>query len=161
MSDATWNQFYGTLSWASSQLFDQEPTSGQITWTDGESTSGWSRIERELLAMEGLFDNWDNMGAVAPDPALIDSAARFLHRLQSEHLDLPDMVMPGPEGTIIFAWHWAPGSTLEAEIGEPGVAELFSKEAGMEADTWLYEFDNAQPGDAVWEVSADAVTQAA
>ena len=107
----------------SSALYDVnaiflDDLAGGVTLTPQglEMNPGWQVAERELLEIGRLRDDWDGMGAKAPDPETVENAFVFLNRLRREGDSLPPgAITASPRGRIVFSWHIRE-TYLEAEI---------------------------------------------
>ena len=144
MNTITWNDF-GPFGWGEhpSLLMSSPQSSAQPTWTS---------IERQLLALRRLDDDWDQMGALAPEREVVDSALSFMRLLrQKEPLMTPSRVVSGPGGEVVFEWQFD-GDTGEAEISVPGMVEFCWPEGG-ESECWTQYFGQPQRN-SVW-YSAD------
>ena len=105
------------------------------------SATRWLELENEVLCLSRLGDDWDGLGATAPNQSLVDNAILFLREIQNENPDAPPLTaIAGPNGEILFAWQDG-HSLVEAEIGQSGVAEICRKERGGTAEFSYYHFD--------------------
>ena len=143
MNETTWSHFPNYVS-------GSHKTTTLTLFPDAETSSNWSSIERELLALRRLENDWDGLGALAPAPEIVDSALTFVNsiRMQGPFLP-PNRVLAGPLGEIVFEWQ-SSGSIFEAEIEKVGVAEIYSKENDRPPDIWEYQFNNLDDQDASW-----------
>jgi hypothetical protein len=109
----------------------------------------WARTVQKLRAMGRLYDDWDGLGATAPDRELVDNAEAFLALFRAHAPNSPpSRVIAGPNGTVVFGWQ-SPSMQLEAEIESPGVAEFVLEESGSAPQMWHYCF-GAADRDAQW-----------
>ena len=91
----------------------------------------WDDISAEIQALAKLREDWDGMGASAPDPAVVDSAVEWAAAVeQSVGAVVPSSVSAGPGGEVILTWQ-RPGIYREVEFSRPGVAEVFSRVDGL------------------------------
>lgn len=75
--------------------------------------------------MRTLQDDWDDCGASAPCPALVDSAVSFARDLKARGNQPADRVIASVNGTIYFEWY-TPTEYREIEITAPNHAEYRS-----------------------------------
>ena len=149
MTEATWEQVklpgFGT----------SEPTS-LMTSPESRVLQGWALADDKLLALRNLADNWDDLGALAPTPELVDSAITFFRSLRAlDDIFPPNRVLAGPMGEIVFEWQ-SPGVVLEVEIERPGVAEFYRKEVGRPPEMWDQSYDDKNNQDVSWGNSSAA-----
>lgn len=143
MIETTWSQFSNYVS-------GSHKTTALTLFPDTETSLNWSSIERELLALRRLEDDWDGLGALAPVPEIVDSALTFINETREMTPSRPpNRVLAGPLGEIVFEWQ-SSGSIVEAEIEKVGVAEIYSKENDRPPEIWEYEFSNQVNQDASW-----------
>jgi hypothetical protein len=145
MIDTTWSQ-------VSDYVSVSHRTAALASFPNPETSSNWSSIEKELLTLRRLEDDWDGLGARAPALEVVDSALMFIKETRDRAPSRPpNRVLAGPLGEIVFEWQ-SSGSIVEAEIERVGVAEIYRKENDGSPEILEYEFSN-QNRDASWHDS--------
>ena len=86
-------------------------------------SDGWSRCMDALLEIRQLEDDWDGLGAPAPEVALVDSARSLAQIWRQDRVTPPCRVVAGLTGTVLFEWQGAGGEYLEVEVTCPHHAE--------------------------------------
>jgi len=76
-----------------------------------------ANINRELDRLAALPENWDCEGAPKIDPAIIQAAREFVHRLPTNIAEVP-AVVPIADGNLQFEWN-AGSWSLELEVADP------------------------------------------
>jgi hypothetical protein len=76
-----------------------------------------SAIESELERLSKLQTNWDHEGASSIDPAIVESARRFVKKLP-DSLAYRPRVVPMSPGNLQFEWHHG-SKILELEFENP------------------------------------------
>ena len=99
-----------------------EPVGGSTAAPPTMRSHGWRVAIDTLGAARSLADDWDGMGAVAPVPALVDSAISLAQTLQANGTPAPNRTHAGVNGTLFFEWY-TPAGYAELEVIEPTVAE--------------------------------------
>lgn len=95
-----------------------------------ESDLEWDRHRRRLFDIRRLKDDWDDGGARAPDPLLVDAAIQLLDDLRRRSgWSPPERVLPTPDGTVVIEWRVG-AMHLTIEILSPEIIELYRKEPG-------------------------------
>lgn len=82
----------------------------------------WAGLIDELLRILQLEDNWDGEGAVAPSPAVVESAVRLAKTLQAKEYPPAGRVIATVNGTISFEW-LTPLGYCDIEVMSPNEAE--------------------------------------
>lgn len=114
------------------------------------SAEPWNEAERKLLTLRRLDDDWDDLGAIAPKPELVDSVLELVRELRVSNPDLPpDRVLAGPIGEIIIEWQTSEG-ILEIEIEQPGIAEVTVARSGAPTSTTILFFGETEERGASW-----------
>jgi hypothetical protein len=97
-----------------------------------ELDPGWQVAECELLSIEKLRDDWDGMGAKAPDPKVVESAFIFLDSIRvGGDSQPPESISASPRGRIVFSWQ-----CFEAEIVDPTRISFFREFPDGEVASW-------------------------
>ncbi len=103
----------------------------------------WLRRIDDLLAIRGLGDDWDGLGAEAPRIELVDSAIEIAKALREDPtLPAPTRVAATPTGAVLFEWQYPP-VYLEAEVTGPTHIEWMLEVAGHETQHWESEFESS------------------
>ena len=105
----------------------------------------WAAVARRLEDIRGWPDGWDGEGAIAPTPALLNSAADLLVRLQGNGVTPPASITAAPEGSVVIEWRVS-GSYLMIEVVAPFRAEWMARTpgavprhgAGMTTEVWAF-----------------------
>jgi hypothetical protein len=137
-------------------LFDPGAGGSPQTPQGFELDPGWQLAESELLAIQRLRDDWDGMGAKAPDPKVVESAFIFLDILRiSGDSQPPESITASPRGRIVFSWQ-----CFEAEIVDPTRISFFQEFPDGEIATWnrdsaksVRERNSVQPDKSLLETS--------
>lgn len=88
-----------------------------------QSASSWDELADDLLRLRSLGNDWDGQGAAAPHLSLVVAALRLLLSLRARpDMAVPDRVLAGVDGTIVFEWH-TPLTHEEIEVVAPTIAE--------------------------------------
>lgn len=104
--------------------------------------NGWLRRIDDLLAIRGLGDDWDGLGAEAPRIELVDSAIEIAKALRVDpSWRAPTRVAATPAGAVLFEWQYPP-VYLEAEVTGPTHIEWMLEVAGHETQHWESEFES-------------------
>ena len=147
MTETTWEQIWG---------FSSGPSEDTVLMSSPEARSfqNWNAIEMDLLALRRLEDNWDDLGALAPAPELVDSALVFMKMMHDENPSIPpNRVVAGPLGEIVFEWQRL-GLVVEAEIATPEIVEFCWTEEDKESKIWERQFSSQSHQDSSWENSS-------
>ena len=117
----------------------------------------WLGAERQLIEITQLADDWDGLGAEAPEPELIQSAIELFDGLRSNHRSPPPAhIVASANGTILFEWQ-GEGFYSEVEVVEPGHAACMAQSAGGPVTHWEESWNSSQGQrqqerqDALWE----------
>lgn len=87
-----------------------------------DSKDRWAEVDRQLLRLRNLGDDWDGDGAVGPDPLLIDSARALLASLRRSGTPIPSRIVATVNGTVSFEWY-SGGAMTQLEVIDIGMAE--------------------------------------
>lgn len=82
----------------------------------------WTTAIEKLRSLYSLEEDWDGQGAVAPTPAVVDTAIRLAKQLQDDEKVCPLFAIAGVDGTVVFEWH-LPAGFLQIEVMTPDCAE--------------------------------------
>jgi len=127
--------FRETSGLSPSGLASSEEHEARKAWV-GWLKELWDERTDDLLQIRMLEDDWDGLGAQAPDAALVDSAIDLLKMLRDEdNAYPPTRVVAGPTGTIVFEWQ-VEDTYLEAEIVRPFGAEWMLSKPGQPIVHW-------------------------
>ena len=116
----------GTTAYSGMGHYQTPPLAASIRFVADPDTAderAWAALIDDLLALRGLKDDWDGLGAEAPHPALVDSAIKLVQRRLTGRMPPADRVIPGVNGTIFFEWH-IPDSYTEIEVIAPDQADV-------------------------------------
>ncbi|UCC30925.1 MAG: hypothetical protein JSU86_01350 [Phycisphaerales bacterium] len=127
--------FRDTSGLSPSGLASSEEHETHKAWV-GRVKELWNERTDDLLRIRMLEDDWDGLGAQAPNAALVDSAIDLLKILRHEDRAYPPTrVVAGPTGTIVFEWQ-VEDTYLEAEIVRPFGAEWMLSQPGHPTVHW-------------------------
>jgi hypothetical protein len=102
----------------------------------------WEASVGMLRSLGKLTDDWDGLGAGAPQPELVDSAESFLETFRRRHPRLvPTRIAATPDGSIVFEWQ-AGRMVLEAIIEAPDVIDLMLEEPNQPTLRWQENLEN-------------------
>jgi len=117
----------------------------------------WLAAEQQLIEIAQLEDDWDGLGAEAPEPEILESAIELLSNLRSIHRSPPPVhIVASANGTILFEWQ-GEGFYSEVEVVEPGHAACMAQSAGGPVTHWEESWSSSQGQmqqerqDALWE----------
>lgn len=96
---------------------------------------GWNCID-SLLRIRLLEDDWDGQGSEAPPPELVDSAIILAVLLRQKHIEPPTTTVQSVQGTVLLNWQWPHGTTLEIDVIEPYLADVFLMVPNQPAQHW-------------------------
>jgi hypothetical protein len=117
-----------TSSWSSSaEAFAAIP--------ELDVTRAWKRLFQSLNELRALARDWDGDDSLAPDSALLATAADFLVKMKNSSKPPPVRVLPTQSGGVLVEWQ-SPGHYLEAEIIAVDVIELMEKIDDQPAIHW-------------------------
>ena len=89
-------------------------------------TQSWDDLVAQVDRMRGLEEDWDGLGAVAPDHGIVDAAVRLLRAFQADGLTRPpDRAIPGVNGTVILEWYTPGGGYEEVEVESSMLANRY------------------------------------
>jgi hypothetical protein len=100
----------------------------------------WRNVLGQLNEIRSLQDDWDEMGAIAPFTAIVDSALAGLYRLRNRRdwRDFPpSRASVAPDGRVIIDWQYGK-NYLHAQLIEPDVWE------------WMQVFENGKVVHSEW-----------
>jgi hypothetical protein len=96
----------------------------------------WEPAVRKMVEMRNLADDWDGLGALAPSPALLESAISLAFLFHEKGVNPPQSVVPGLDGTVNLEWQDPDGTIAEVEIDRPFHAEVMVIEPGKSPKFW-------------------------
>lgn len=101
----------------------------------------WVSSANRLNGFDKLADDWDGLGATAPDQDVVQSAKIFLSLKRKQNPELPpSRVLAAPDGSIVFEWQ--SGSIIfEIEIDAPGRANYMLEIPGKSPRFWTEPFE--------------------
>jgi hypothetical protein len=77
----------------------------------------WREIGEEIRGFRSCRNNWDGLGADAPNPDIIDRAITFVELARKLFSDRPPIrAALGPNGTVAIEWRDKSGVCYEAEF---------------------------------------------
>ena len=77
----------------------------------------WREIGEEINGFRSCRNNWDGLGATAPNPDIIDRAIAFIELARERFGDrAPTRATLGPNGSVAIEWRYKSGVCYEAEI---------------------------------------------
>lgn len=82
----------------------------------------WDEMINRTVNLGNLQEDWDGMGAKAPQATLIESAVELAQSLRQHDFRPPSRVGAGPDGEILLEWQ-DEHLYLEAEVCAPHSAE--------------------------------------
>jgi len=95
----------------------------------------WERVFEELRSIAGLEDDWDGLGAKAPAPALLETAAKLAQWYRAGGTTAPSRIVAGTDGAIMIEWQ-TEGSYADVEIAEPYHAKIMLRMKGQQTQHW-------------------------
>jgi hypothetical protein len=111
------------VAWTLEQSKEAATRSKRSISTDVVASSRWLERENELKTIRRFKNDWDGMGAAAPNPHVIDNAIRFLRKLkQTEDAPAPDSITASPTGSVVLIWN-SNDEYVEAEIAVEWIIE--------------------------------------
>ena len=112
----------------------------------------WVSSANRLNDFDRLVDDWDGLGATAPDQDVVESAKIFLSLKRTQDPESPpSRVLAAPDGSVVFEWQ--SGSIIfEVEIDAPGRANYMLEVPGKSPRFWTERFEITSR-DATWENS--------
>jgi hypothetical protein len=103
---------------------------------DAINVEGWDSCIEKLLELRRYEDDWDGQGAEAPSPEAVDSAIILAVLLRQSGVEPPCRTVPIVNGAVVLEWQWPDVTTLEIEIAEPYLAEVFLMVPGIPCEHW-------------------------
>jgi hypothetical protein len=97
---------------------------------------GWKKCIDSLLKIRLLENDWDGQGSEAPPPELVDSAIILAVLLRQKHIEPPSATVQSVQGTVLMEWQWPDHTTLEMDVIEPNLADVFLMIPGRPAQHW-------------------------
>ncbi len=99
----------------------------------------WGWVIDKLLQIRNLENDWDGEGSNSPDKLLVDSAIRLTQLLKDQGMQVPDLVHPSVNGTVLFEWH-TPVFYGEMEILSPDKVRfmMIERETGFVVDSFEF-----------------------
>lgn len=141
--DITWDQMF-------SSDVSSPNMSALMTSQFSASAEAWDKAERHLRELGRLDDDWDDMGAISPGFAKVDSALGLITEMRELNPFLPPQrIVAGPMGEIIIEWLDSE-SLLEIEIEEPGRAEITRVKSGIPYEAWTQNYGDDNERGTVW-----------
>lgn len=120
----------------------------------------WNHIDSKLTALQQLTDDWDGLGASAPNLGVIHRARAFSARWRKQQpATPPSRVLAAPDGSVVFEWQ-DNSMILEVEINEPGRAHYTLEEPGKPPRFWTEPFE-VTSRDATWATEGQSSPAAA
>jgi len=100
----------------------------------------WVSSANRLNDFDRLVDDWDGLGATAPDQDVVESAKIFLSLKRTQDPESPpSRVLAAPDGSVVFEWQ--SGSIIfEVEIDAPGRANYMVEVPGKSPRFWTGRF---------------------
>lgn len=100
----------------------------------------WVSSANRLNDFDRLADDWDGLGATAPDQDVVESAKIFLSLMRKHDPESPpSRVLAAPDGSIVFEWQ-SGSKIVEVEIDAPGRANYMLEEPGKSPRFWTGRF---------------------
>lgn len=107
--------------------------------SDTENADGWKRCIDKLLELRLYEDDWDGQGAEAPSVGAVDSAIILAVLLREKDIEPPCRTVAIVDGSVVLEWQWPDVTTLEIEVAEPYLADVFLLAPGLPAEHWRIE----------------------
>ena len=120
------------LVWSETLEFSHDRSQVAMSSPSFDLARAWTACEQRLYEISKLTDDWDGLGADAPDVDAKDTAFKFLGVLRARRDPPPHRIIASPEGSIVFEWQEEPGLRVEAEIIQRDLVEISRKEFGDE-----------------------------
>jgi hypothetical protein len=76
----------------------------------------WPVVIDDLLRLQGLSDDWDGQGALAPDPTVVHQAIKLARAFEARGFPPADRAIAGLNGTVFLEWRDAPGNPGYFEV---------------------------------------------
>ncbi len=103
-------------------------------------TEAWVSSVNRLNDFDRLVDDWDGLGATAPDQDVVQSARIFLSlKRRQDPESPPSRVLAAPDGSVVFEWQWD-SIIIEVEIDAPGRANYMLEVPGQSPHFWTERF---------------------
>lgn len=83
------------------------------------------RCIEDLAYIRGLEHDWDGAGASPIAESVVQVAGKLIHVLQDSGSDLPDRIVPSPDGSIFFGWV-NPDGLHEVEVDGTDLIVVYS-----------------------------------
>lgn len=90
----------------------------------------WKPIIDQLEHINQLEDDWDGLGAKAPEGEILKTAVGLVYFWIDNQLAIPTRAVAGTAGTIVFEWQGEDGTYAEWEIDRPVHAEIMMRLPG-------------------------------
>ena len=94
----------------------------EVRTTEAE---GWKSCIDALLDIRLLERDWDGQGTEAPPPEVVDSAIILAVLLRQKNVTPPDVTVQSVQGTVLMYWQWPDRTTLEIDVLESDLADVF------------------------------------
>jgi len=96
----------------------------------------WGATIQRIESFFQLGDDWDGLGAKAPEHELLKSAVGLAYLFSERGVPAPVAVVPGLDGSVNFEWQEPDGTIAEVEIDRPFHAEVMLIEPGKSPSFW-------------------------
>lgn len=97
----------------------------------------WNNHIDDLLGIRLLTDNWDNAGAKAPSPTLVDSAIYLAQMCQRNAVEPDCRIYATLQGTVRFQWQLE-DTFCEIEVIGPFEAVYTKINENGYSDSWSF-----------------------
>jgi len=104
---------------------------------DGDRENPWADIAVQVDGLRHLKDDWDDCGAKAPSPTVIDAAVCLLNRLLAKGDGPPTRIVPNVDGHVVIEWRMGYGDYLEAELTSPSRIEWMRIAPDLPTRHWV------------------------
>jgi len=96
----------------------------------------WKTTIDKLLEIRLLEDDFDGQGSLAPPDGLVDSAMILAIMLRQLGARAPDWTIATLNESVLLQWDWPSGASLEVEVLQPNLAEVFVHEPGKTGESF-------------------------
>ncbi|MGL6076411.1 MAG: hypothetical protein ACRC8S_19840 [Fimbriiglobus sp.] len=84
----------------------------------------WDELIDTIEAFGLLKDDWDCLGSLAVNPAILSTTLSFLSEIRSSGNPTPNSADVQADGSILIEWQMPNGDRVLAEVNQPGLVEI-------------------------------------